>query len=75
VVSSTNWSENSITKAREAGVVVAYAPVAEYFATVFEEDWDSGWDPSDVPGNLARLAADALFEPGGFEEIPPADLA
>jgi phosphatidylserine/phosphatidylglycerophosphate/cardiolipin synthase-like enzyme len=75
VVSSTNWSENSITKAREAGVVVACAPVAAYFAAVFETDWESGWDPADVPENLMQLAADALFKEGGFTEIPPADLA
>ena len=75
VVSSTNWSDNSIERAREAGVVIESHEVAEYFAAVFDFDWDNGWDAADVPANLAALAEDALFRPGGFEEIHPADLA
>jgi phosphatidylserine/phosphatidylglycerophosphate/cardiolipin synthase-like enzyme len=43
VVSSTNWSENSIRRAREAGVEVHSKALAEYFATVFKDDWDNGW--------------------------------
>ena len=43
VVSSTNWSENSVRRAREAGVEVHSTALAEYFATVFEDDWDNGW--------------------------------
>ena len=43
VVSSTNWSENSIRRAREAGVEVHSKDLAQYFATVFEDDWDNGW--------------------------------
>jgi phosphatidylserine/phosphatidylglycerophosphate/cardiolipin synthase-like enzyme len=43
VVSSTNWSENSIRRAREAGVAVHSKDLAQYFATVFEDDWDNGW--------------------------------
>jgi phosphatidylserine/phosphatidylglycerophosphate/cardiolipin synthase-like enzyme len=43
VVSSTNWSENSVRRAREAGVEVHSKGLAQYFATVFEDDWDNGW--------------------------------
>jgi phosphatidylserine/phosphatidylglycerophosphate/cardiolipin synthase-like enzyme len=75
VISSTNWSDNSIERAREAGVAIESAGIAGYFAAVFDFDWDNGWDAADVPANLAELAADALFRPDGFEEIHPADLA
>lgn len=74
-VSSTNWSENSITKARETGVMVESAEVAEYFAQVFDFDWSIGWDAADVPDNLLRVFGEAMFEPDAFEEIHPADLA
>ena len=75
VVSSTNWSENSLARAREAGVLIASPVVASYFADVFDFDWSIAWDADDVPANLARLFMDAMFVPGGFEEIHPADLA
>jgi phosphatidylserine/phosphatidylglycerophosphate/cardiolipin synthase-like enzyme len=75
VVSSTNWSDNSIERAREAGVVVESADIAGYFAKVFDFDWDIGWDAADVPANLAAIFAEAMFEPDAFQEIHPADLA
>lgn len=74
-VSSTNWSENSITKAREAGVMVESEAIAEYFAKVFDFDWEIGWDAADVPDNLLKVFGDAMFQPDAFEEIHPADLA
>ena len=43
VVSSTNWSENSVRRAREAGVEMHSKDLAQYFAVVFEDDWDNGW--------------------------------
>jgi len=43
VVSSTNWSENSISRAREAGAAFHSAELGLYFAEVFEDDWDTGW--------------------------------
>jgi phosphatidylserine/phosphatidylglycerophosphate/cardiolipin synthase-like enzyme len=75
VVSSTNWSENSIVQAREAGVLVESASVAEYFARVVDLDWRLSWDAADVPANLVRMAHEALFVPDGFERVHPADLA
>lgn len=66
VVSSTNWSENSVRRAREAGLAVQSAPVAAYFAAVFDDDWRNGWTvaradqgPSfDIePGEETELAA------------------
>jgi len=75
LVSSTNWSENSITLAREAGVLISSPDVAEYYARVFDLDWSIAWPAADVPANLTQLFASALGVPGGFEEIHPADLS
>jgi len=74
LVSSTNWSENSISRAREAGVLVESAEIAEYFAGVFDYDWSVAWDTKDVPENLVNLFMQAAFVPGAFEEEHPADM-
>jgi cardiolipin synthase len=74
IVSSTNWSENSIARAREAGVVIESPEIAGYYAQVFDFDWSIAWDAASVPANLAQLLGDAVFVPGGFEEVHPADL-
>jgi phosphatidylserine/phosphatidylglycerophosphate/cardiolipin synthase-like enzyme len=75
IVSSTNWSENSIARAREAGVLIESPAVASYYAVVFDFDWSIGWDAADVPANLVQAFQEAMFVPGGFEEIHPADMA
>jgi cardiolipin synthase len=75
LVSSTNWSENSITRAREAGVLIESPEVAEYYARVFDLDWGLSWRTADVPANLTQLLLSATSVPGGFEEIHPADLS
>lgn len=59
VVTSTNMSENSITKAREAGVLIDSAEVGAYFKAVMDVDWESGLDPADVPQHLSEVE-DAL---------------
>ncbi len=74
VVTSTNLSENSITRAREAGVLIESEVVADYYQRVVDVDWASGIDPADVPLHLT-LIGDALSrveEP--TLEVHPADL-
>jgi phosphatidylserine/phosphatidylglycerophosphate/cardiolipin synthase-like enzyme len=75
VVTSTNWSENSITQAREAGVVVESAEIGEYYGRVIDLDWSVGLAPQDVPNRLAALSdtLDAV-QPQQREFIHPADL-
>lgn len=70
IVSSTNWSENSICRAREAGVVIDSPVVAEYFAQVFDLDWSTAISPN-APAMLPRgfISADPDAVP-----IHPADL-
>jgi cardiolipin synthase len=74
IVSSTNWSENSISRAREAGVLIESTEIAEYFARVFEFDWGIGWNAADVPANILKLFQESIFVPGALEEVHPADL-
>src|SRR5262249_48588016 len=74
VVSSTNWSENSITQAREAGVLSDSPEIGDYFTKVVDVDWGSGIDPADVPKHLAAMA-EVLVEGGGpGVDVHPADL-
>jgi phosphatidylserine/phosphatidylglycerophosphate/cardiolipin synthase-like enzyme len=74
IVSSTNWSENSIARAREAGVLIESPEIAEYYAKVFDFDWSIAWDTADVPANILQLFQEAIFVPGALEEVHPADL-
>jgi phosphatidylserine/phosphatidylglycerophosphate/cardiolipin synthase-like enzyme len=55
VVSSTNWSNNSVAHAREAGLLIRSKPIAAYYAKAFERDWSNGMDPDDATGNLTRM--------------------
>jgi phosphatidylserine/phosphatidylglycerophosphate/cardiolipin synthase-like enzyme len=55
VVSSTNWSGNSITKAREAGVIVTSEEIADYYADAFEFDWDEGMSVSDADAQTLSI--------------------
>jgi phosphatidylserine/phosphatidylglycerophosphate/cardiolipin synthase-like enzyme len=61
VVSSTNWSENSVLRAREAGVLVRSKAIAAYYRDVFDLDWKEGVKPADVDKLSTVLdGADAL---------------
>jgi len=59
-VSSTNWSANSITKAREAGVLLTSKDLAEYYASVFDEDWQEGIAADDVKKRLLDVGTGAI---------------
>jgi phosphatidylserine/phosphatidylglycerophosphate/cardiolipin synthase-like enzyme len=55
LVSSTNWSTNSIDRAREAGVLVRSAKITEYYKEVFLLDWDEGLRPDDVAAEVTEF--------------------
>ena len=40
LISSINWSETSVRKNREAGVIVYCEEIAQYYVSVFEWDWN-----------------------------------
>ncbi len=55
VVSSTNWSENSILRAREAGVLIHSEKIAKYFKEVFQVDWEEGLTTDQVHSQLTVI--------------------
>ena len=72
VVSSTNWSENSIRRAREAGILIHSANVAGFFGQVFEDDWKTAWSVSTA--DAQATAFEAVAVPGEEDlTIDPAD--
>jgi phosphatidylserine/phosphatidylglycerophosphate/cardiolipin synthase-like enzyme len=72
VVSSTNWSENSIQRAREAGILIHSAYVAGFFGQVFEDDWKTGWSVSAADSQASSF--EAVAAAGGEDlTIDPAD--
>jgi len=40
LISSINWNENSVTRNREAGIIIENKEVAQYYANVFFYDWN-----------------------------------
>ena len=74
LVSSTNWSNSSITKAREAGVLIESPDVAEYYAQVFDLDWSIAWPASTAQVNVAEMFAAGMGGLREFVEIHPADM-
>ena len=42
LISSINWNENSVTKNREAGIIIENEEIALYYAEVFFYDWSLG---------------------------------
>lgn len=49
LVSSQNWSSTGVGSNREAGVVVEFAPLAAYYAGIFESDWRTARKTLSVP--------------------------
>ena len=40
LISSINWNENSVTRNREAGIIIENEDVAKYYANIFFYDWN-----------------------------------
>jgi phosphatidylserine/phosphatidylglycerophosphate/cardiolipin synthase-like enzyme len=56
VVSSTNWSENSILRARETGFLIHSKELTGYYASVFEQDWQDAIVPQRVSAHTVALS-------------------
>ena len=63
VVGSLNWVESATAENREVLVALESAGAADYYASVFEADWD-GTGSRPIPGGL--LAAAAVAGSGGL---------
>ena len=59
-MASTNWSENSITRAREAGLLIESSQFNTYFASVFELDWNDGTDPKKAAAQSIAVSASEM---------------
>jgi phosphatidylserine/phosphatidylglycerophosphate/cardiolipin synthase-like enzyme len=75
IVTSTNWSQNSIALAREAGVLIESPKIAGYYASVFDFDWEIARSPSDVPPDIENLMALAAADTVQYVPVHPADIA
>ncbi|HEX2282700.1 MAG TPA: phosphatidylserine/phosphatidylglycerophosphate/cardiolipin synthase family protein [Thermomicrobiales bacterium] len=75
IVTSTNWSQNSIALAREAGVLIESPEIAEYYAEVFDFDWEIARNPSDVRLDIENLMALAAADTVQYVPVHPADIA
>ena len=51
IVSSINWSENSMTDNREAGIAIKSIDVATYYSRIFAHDWLYSGNPFDTDGD------------------------
>lgn len=74
VISSTNWSDNSLSRGREAGLIVEDKALADYFTKIFDADWAIAWPSADVQPNVAELFLDAATTPGGLVAMSSADI-
>jgi len=42
LISSQNWSDYAVIKNREAGILVFSPEIADYYASIFKGDWETG---------------------------------
>lgn len=75
IVSSTNWSENSIANAREAGVLIESPAIAQYYGEVFDYDWSIASDPVSLPVNTPLCLPTQPPIPEVIEEVHLSDLS
>jgi phosphatidylserine/phosphatidylglycerophosphate/cardiolipin synthase-like enzyme len=70
LISSQNWSDSAVTKNREAGVLLNCPEIAEYYASIFKGDWDTGLTA--LPKKKS-LVAPAGLEPEGMIGVDRSD--
>lgn len=63
VISSTNWSETSIRSAREAGLLIYSPAVSDFYASVFDDDWKTGWSVDFADGKGRSFAVSGIEAP------------
>ena len=74
LISSQNWSNSAVSKNREAGLILEYPELSDYYSKIFLSDWKTAIDflPGEgEPGSIEELE---LTE-GGFIEVSIGDYA
>ena len=61
LIASINWNENSVTRNREAGIIIEHEEVAEYYAEVFFYDWNLK-APEDLQNNPSNENMNPNYE-------------
>ena len=71
LVSSQNWSDSAVSKNREAGLLIQYPDIAEYYSSIFESDWSTALQfipkPGKAEAGIEEVAA------GNFMSVVAAD--
>jgi phosphatidylserine/phosphatidylglycerophosphate/cardiolipin synthase-like enzyme/subtilisin family serine protease len=60
LVGSQNWSDTAINENREASLLLTYQPVAEYFTSIFNYDWENGFTSLDDTNPMSIMSTEAL---------------
>jgi phosphatidylserine/phosphatidylglycerophosphate/cardiolipin synthase-like enzyme len=60
LVSSQNWSNAAVLENREAGLLIRYPDLAEYFAAIFDSDWSTAARTLPSRPEPETIAPDAL---------------
>lgn len=63
LISSINWSNESVSRNREAAVIITHSGVANFFAQVFQWDWENG-EYLGVPPAFPTLSGPSTTDTG-----------
>lgn len=64
LISSQNWSDFAVSKNREAGLLIDYPDLAEYYGEIFESDWDNARTPDEAGRLVRERLAPEMAAPG-----------
>ncbi|HVQ36302.1 MAG TPA: phospholipase D-like domain-containing protein [Pyrinomonadaceae bacterium] len=71
LISSQNWSNTGVGTNREAGVLMRYPDIAQYYSKIFESDWSTA--QKTVPKVGAETITAEKLAKGNFVEVVAAD--
>ncbi|MCK4365917.1 MAG: lamin tail domain-containing protein, partial [Thermoplasmatales archaeon] len=61
LISSINWNENSVTRNREAGIIIENEDVAQFYADVFFYDWNIN-SPNSQKYEIEELSTEESYK-------------
>lgn len=74
LISSQNWSDTAVSLNREAGVILKYPEMAQYYSEIFESDWSTALLEVPIPGSDSIIRPESLAQ-GNYTEVSLADYA